>query len=269
MANSYATIAARGKRCDPLPLLKLLDRNGKAIAVPAAPRCKQVIPPDVADAAADAARCPVGDPALSRCSIKNGATITRVGNATTRQIAGKSGTTDDNNAAWFVGFTPNMAGAAFLANPDHPIDTVPNTKIPATVFIGTMEAALKALPVKKFVRPTSFRAWGIRVDVPDVDGFGVGRATSRLTSAGFKVRVSQERVGSKYSAGLVAKTDPGGGESASKGGIITIFLSNGKPDPKPSASPSKTGFPFPDPTQPRRPRRGGGVLPPIILPPPP
>jgi membrane peptidoglycan carboxypeptidase len=264
MANSYATIAARGKRCDPLPLLKLLDRNGKPIAPAAAPRCKQVIPPDVADAAADAARCPVGDPAMSRCSIKNGATVTRVGGATNRQIAGKSGTTDENNAAWFVGFTPNMAGAAFLANPDHPIDTVPNTKIPATVFIGTMKTALASIPAKKFVRPTSLRAWGIRVNVPDVDGFSVGRATSRLTNAGFKVRVSQERIGSKYSAGLVAKTDPGGGESASKGGIITIFLSNGKqPDPKTSASPGKPPFPFPFPTQTRRPRRGGGVLPPV------
>jgi len=260
MANAYATVAARGKRCSPLPLSKLLDRNGKPIPAPANPRCSQVIPPDVADAATDAARCPVGDQALSACSIKNGVTARSVGNVTARQIAGKTGTTDDNNAGWFIGFTPNIAGAAFIANPDHPIETVPNSKIPIDVFKATMSVALAGLPAKNFVKPTSLRAYGIRVQVPDVDGFSVGRATARLTSAGFKVRVSQDRIGSRYSAGLVARTDPGGGESASKGGIITIFVSNGKApaEPKPTLSPrpgNPPPVPWPFPT--RKPRDSG------------
>jgi membrane peptidoglycan carboxypeptidase len=269
MANAYATVAARGKRCTPTPLSKLLDRAGKPIPAPVQPRCTQAIPADIADAATDAARCPVGEPATSACSLRSGVTARSVGAFTNRPIAGKTGTTDDNNAAWFVGFTPNLAAAAFVANPDRPSESVPNTKIPIDVFKATMGAALKLAPAKDFVKPTSLRAWGIRVRVPDVDGNSVSRATSRLTSVGFKVRVSQERVPSRYSEGLVARTDPGGGESASKGGIITIFVSNGKKpaDPKPSATPKPGGtLPFPLPT--RRPR-GATETPTIILPPPP
>jgi len=259
MATAYATIAARGNRCDPLPILKLLDRNGKNIPAPAKPRCRQVIPPDVADAAADAARCPVGDPAMGRCSNKNGVTGRSVGNAIDRPLAGKSGTTDDNNAAWFVAFTPNAAGASFLANPDHPLETVPSSRIANRTLAETMKAALVGLPVKQFVKPTTLRAYGIRVYVPDVDGYSVGRATSRLTAAGFKVRVSPDRIPSKHREGLVARTDPGGGDYASKGGIITIFLSNGKPPkptetPKPGETPGTPRKEPPKPTLPPRPR---------------
>ncbi len=261
MANAYATIAARGKRCDPLPILKLLDRNGKPIPAPAAPRCRQVIPADVADAAADAARCPVGDPAMSRCSIKNGPTARSIGEAIHRPVAGKTGTTDENNAAWFVGFTPNAAAAVFVTNPDSPLETVPNSKMTSRIFNTTMSVALEKLPVKQFVKPTSLRAYGIRVNVPDVDGYSVRRATTRLTSAGFKVRVSPERVPSKHREGTVAHTDPGGGETSSKGGIITIFVSNGKPPaPDPSTSP-KPGQTLP-PGGPTRPPRTKPTKPP-------
>ncbi|SHN48013.1 transglycosylase domain-containing protein [Cryptosporangium aurantiacum] len=160
MATAYATIAARGKRCDPTPLLSLADRNGRQIAF-GNPTCKQVLAPDIADAVADAARCPVGDDAASGCSRRNGVTAGRVGGAFVRPIAGKTGTTDDNKAAWFVGFTPNLAAAVFYSDPDNPnVRPVPNYRVPATVFIKTMQTALSTVAPKGFVAPTSFRKWG-------------------------------------------------------------------------------------------------------------
>ena len=36
-----------------------------------------------------------------------------------RASAGKTGTTDDRYAAWFVGYTPNMAGAVWVGDPAH------------------------------------------------------------------------------------------------------------------------------------------------------
>lgn len=33
--------------------------------------------------------------------------------------AGKTGTTDERFAAWFVGYTPNMAGAVWVGDPAH------------------------------------------------------------------------------------------------------------------------------------------------------
>ena len=41
-----------------------------------------------------------------------------------RPVAGKTGTTDDTRAAWFVGFTPQLAAASFIADPDNPFHAV-------------------------------------------------------------------------------------------------------------------------------------------------
>ncbi|HEV2087468.1 MAG TPA: transglycosylase domain-containing protein, partial [Cryptosporangiaceae bacterium] len=60
MANAYATVAARGKACTPLPVESIVDQHGTPHPA-AKPSCRQAIPVHVADAAADAARCPVGN----------------------------------------------------------------------------------------------------------------------------------------------------------------------------------------------------------------
>ena len=44
---------------------------------------------------------------------------------TGRPVAGKTGTTDDNRAVWFVGMTPTLTAAGFIADPDNPFHTVP------------------------------------------------------------------------------------------------------------------------------------------------
>jgi membrane peptidoglycan carboxypeptidase len=41
-----------------------------------------------------------------------------------RPVAGKTGTTDDNRAVWFIGITPGLTAAGFIADPDNPFHTV-------------------------------------------------------------------------------------------------------------------------------------------------
>ncbi len=270
MANAYATVAARGKRCKALPVREIVGQDGKPIAA-AKPRCEQAMPPAIADAAADAARCPVGDSSMvgAPCTHPGGGrTASRVSGGIDRPVAGKTGTTDDNNAAWFVGFTPNLAAAAFLVNPDSPQETVPNTRLPIDIAIPAMDGALNFLARKNFVAPISLYAYGIRATVPHVDGDSVSSATATLKAAGFDVRVDGKRVDSTFPAGTVASTDPGGGDSTSKGSLVTIFVSTGKP-PKPSASPSTPGGPRPPGNPPppgTRPGPGPIVPPPIPAP---
>jgi membrane peptidoglycan carboxypeptidase len=167
MANAYATVAARGKKCIPTPIFSLTDRNGKPHPATQT-SCKQVIPVEVADAAADAAHCPVGDPAAGKCTGGNGATAASVGRTIDRPVSGKTGTTDANRAAWFVGFTPNLAGASFYVDPDAPnTSSVPNSKVPIEVWKATMAASLKLLPVAKFVPPTTkFKGTATKTSVP-------------------------------------------------------------------------------------------------------
>ena len=39
-------------------------------------------------------------------------------------MAGKTGTTDGNRTAWFVGITPELSVASFIADPDNPFNAV-------------------------------------------------------------------------------------------------------------------------------------------------
>src|SRR5205814_6871108 len=73
MADAYATIAADGRYCEPLPVRSITRSDGQPVLGPngqpvAAPRCSQVVSRDVARAAVDAARCPTGYGATGRAA---------------------------------------------------------------------------------------------------------------------------------------------------------------------------------------------------------
>ncbi len=121
MANAYATVAAQGKYCAPLPVLSITDVAGKPVKV--GPTCHQAVRQSVARAATDVARCPVNNkPFYGSCG--GWSTAPQVGGIVGRPVAGKTGTTDNTRAAWFVGFTPQLAAASFFADPDNPFHAV-------------------------------------------------------------------------------------------------------------------------------------------------
>lgn len=231
MANAYATVAARGKYCRPLPVQSVTDRAG-ALVPSVGPACKQAFSPQVADAASDAARCPVGDSSMAGISCAHpggGVTAASVGRAIDRPIAGKTGTTDENNAGWFIGYTPNLAAASFIANPDKYHDTVPDSHLPVQIVRNTFETALRGLPVMNFVKATNNLAYGTMISVPDVAGDTPDGAIGRLRAAGFAVQVNATPENSNQPAGRVSRTEPPAHSATSKGSTIRIDLSNGQP----------------------------------------
>lgn len=122
LAEAYATVAAGGTYCKPLPVDSITDARGHTIDV--SPRCSQVLPPDVARAAVDAARCPVGQQsAYHKC---DGGTAQQVAAmfGGGRQVAGKTGSTENNTTETFVGFTTTMVAAGTAADPSDPQDHV-------------------------------------------------------------------------------------------------------------------------------------------------
>jgi membrane peptidoglycan carboxypeptidase len=240
MAEAYATLAADGKYCKPLPVSKIYNHDGKPIDG-AEPQCKQAVTPDMARAATDAARCPVGDPAQGGdCDSAGGATATSVGRNVNQPVAGKTGTTENNHSAWFVGYTRKLAGAMFMADPDYSDHTVYDTSKPSYSFGEILHSYLGNQHMANFAPPSSALSKGDMVDIPPVVCKSVGEATSTLEDAGFKVREYPDHVPANCPAGTVAYTKPTG--RAPKGGLLTIFISNGQaPAPDPSKSPKPPG----------------------------
>ncbi|MET9613152.1 transglycosylase domain-containing protein [Kitasatospora indigofera] len=105
MANVYATFAARGVYCTPLSINKITRVDGRDVPVPPA-SCNQVISQLTAD---------------TLTTVLNGVTEkgtgADLGLSDRRQIAGKTGTSDQKKAAWFDGYTPQLATAVWLGGP--------------------------------------------------------------------------------------------------------------------------------------------------------
>ena len=73
------------------------------------PDCRQVLDTDVARAATDAARCPVGDQSMyGRC---DGGTAEKLRAGLGRPVAGKTGSSERNETETVVAFTPQLAVA--------------------------------------------------------------------------------------------------------------------------------------------------------------
>jgi membrane peptidoglycan carboxypeptidase len=160
LANAYATVAANGVYCQPLPVLSITGPDGKPVSA-AAPKCRQVLDPDVTAAATDAARCPVGRAsAYNKC---DGGTAENVsGIMGGRPVAGKTGSSEYNSTETFVGFTPQIAAAGIAVNVDNPNDQV-GSGISSAVndaVAQTMAAALRGQPVQGFRSPSRARALG-------------------------------------------------------------------------------------------------------------
>jgi membrane peptidoglycan carboxypeptidase len=121
LASAYATVAAEGKYCAPVPVSTITDSSGQKQAVAAS--CKQVISTDVARAATDAARCPVGEQStFDKCDGGTAQQVAGIFNG--RPVAGKTGSTENNTTETFVGFTRTYAAAGIANDPADPNDHV-------------------------------------------------------------------------------------------------------------------------------------------------
>ncbi len=159
LASAYATVAAEGKYCAPQPVESITGSDGKRVAVPSS--CKQVLDPEVARAATDAARCPVGQ--QSTYNTCNGGTANQVASIFGGlDVAGKTGSTNDNRTETFVGFTPTMAAAGIANDPANPSDLV-GSAVEARVVTAvakTLRAAVGNDGYEGFTPPSTEAAYG-------------------------------------------------------------------------------------------------------------
>jgi membrane peptidoglycan carboxypeptidase len=159
LASAYATVAAEGTYCKPLPVQSLKDADGRPVTV--ATDCKQVLPPDVARAAADAARCPVGEQTTyGKC---DGGTATQVaGIMGGRPVAGKTGSTENNMTETFVGFTRTYAAAGIANDPVNPSDHVGSSVegLVVNAVAHTLHTAVGDSDYPDFTPPSPALAFG-------------------------------------------------------------------------------------------------------------
>jgi membrane peptidoglycan carboxypeptidase len=150
LADAYATVAASGTQCDPDPVTKVLDQNGQPLkddtgkVIETGEHCtKNAIPAGVANTLANMLVGVVSPAGTGRRAMIPGHTI-----------AGKTGTTQDNKTAAFVGITPNYAVSVLYFDPKGKIYVGGvGGGIPASMFHDAMAPVLANQPDKAFAAP--------------------------------------------------------------------------------------------------------------------
>jgi membrane peptidoglycan carboxypeptidase len=238
MAGAYATFAARGLYCPPNPVLEVRDAAGNQIGLPAAP-CTQALEREVADTVNQVLRGVIDGPSRGRTG--KGASIGR-------PAAGKTGSTNGSKAAWFVGYTPQLATSVWVGKPV-PVDLkririggryypqVYGGTLPASIWQRAMREAVRGTRAENFARPTSRDS---RVPVPEVRGLPEADAIAALREAGFDVRSGGSLPTQGLPAGAASYTSPSAGSPLDPGETLTLYLSNGKePVAEPEAPPAE------------------------------
>jgi membrane peptidoglycan carboxypeptidase len=141
MAEAYATFAARGIHCSPIIIDTITGPDGKELPAPSA-NCERVIPEDVADGV---------NKVLSY--VMTDGTGRKTATSDRRPQAGKTGTISSNEAVWFAGYTPEVAGVSMIS--------IDNQKDPFIKSKASRRAGdFLRTGVKKFRVPST----GVRLD---------------------------------------------------------------------------------------------------------
>ena len=149
MANGYAVFANGGYRVQPHLISKITDSNGKLIEEMQYPRARK-----------DAERVIDGRNAFIMTSMMQDVilkgTATRAKSLGRQDLAGKTGTTNNQFDAWFAGFNPKQVAITWIGY-DQPRSLGKDEtggKAALPIWIRYMETALKAVPDQPYKAPT-------------------------------------------------------------------------------------------------------------------
>ena len=140
MASAYGVLATNGLYNKPIALLKIVDRDGKVL-YQAKPQSKRVV---------DAASAYLTTNMLEDVLVSG----TGGGMGIGRPAAGKTGTTDTNIDAWFVGYTPDLSTAVWVGDDNNkPMQRMYGSGAPLSIWHEFMINALASTPRTGFSNP--------------------------------------------------------------------------------------------------------------------
>ncbi|GAA1396163.1 transglycosylase domain-containing protein [Kitasatospora putterlickiae] len=158
MAGVYAAFAAGGRFCAPVAINRITTIDGRDVPAPPA-RCETAFSESTAR---------VLNTILNGVT-ESGGTGAALHLEGDRQIAGKTGTSDKKKAAWFSGYTPQLATAVWLGGPNGGVemrDITINGKRHAEVFGATGPGPIWRDAMNQALRGTPKQSLPM-ADIPD------------------------------------------------------------------------------------------------------
>uniref|UniRef100_UPI0040255BB0 transglycosylase domain-containing protein n=1 Tax=Megasphaera micronuciformis TaxID=187326 RepID=UPI0040255BB0 len=143
MAAAYGAFANKGVYIKPIAIVKILDRNGNVLE----------------DNSSDVQKTQVMSEktAYEMTSMLEGVITRGTGTAASigRPAAGKTGTTDDNHDAWFIGYTPDIVTAVWVGDDtgSQSLGEIYGGTVPAQIWHDYMASAVSGTSADDFDVP--------------------------------------------------------------------------------------------------------------------
>ncbi len=237
MVTAYSMIVNGGKKVEPSVIDRIQDRHGKGLYVhdkrpcygcgPLIPWAQSKSVPQIPDT-----RENVIDPryAYQMTSIMEGVIQRGTGvglKSLKRPIAGKTGTTNEEKDAWFIGFTPDLVVGVYIGFDDPKPMGKGETggRLAVPVFKQFMKEALKDVPATPFRQP-----YGIRlVQVDANDGTRAMPGDTKVIWEAFTAGTEPSANPVMFDDGLSPILDYGNdqGSSGSSSGSSSVTLGTG------------------------------------------
>ncbi|GGC01043.1 hypothetical protein GCM10010972_12280 [Cellulomonas carbonis] len=226
MATVFNTLAAQGTRHEPF-IVRTVEYLDGGTAYQGGEEGAPVFEPDVM---ADTTY------ALTQVVERGSGERADIG----RPLAGKTGTSNDNKSAWFIGYTPQLTTAVVLFQPsadgtvaeeitpfgDFAQSQITGGSYPAILFQQHMSTIHEGLEVVDFPERADVGEPNKPplIAVPSVVGLSEAEASSTLQAAGFRVDVARG-TSPDVPEGTVISQSPSG--EAERGSTVTITVSEG------------------------------------------
>ena len=170
MSSAFGVFAARGLRAEPTPILKITQRDGSVLEDNTqTDRTTRVLEEPVADNV---------NKVLTGVIEGGTGTAAKIG----RPAAGKTGTSEEYQNAWFVGYTPVLSTAVWMGHKEgnismrgvHGVGTVTGGSWPARMWHDFMAEAMKGIPPTEFTQPAPIESLAERAKREERGGFDLG-----------------------------------------------------------------------------------------------
>lgn len=136
ITGAYAHLAAEGMSVKPYGIVKIATTEGKVLYNRGDAGRTMAVSSDVVHMMNFMLRGAVQSGTATRAALPG------------RDVAGKTGTSQDFKDAWFVGFTPQLVTGVWVGNDDNtPMKKVTGGNVPAMIWHDYMAQALKGQPV--------------------------------------------------------------------------------------------------------------------------
>ncbi|MDR1428111.1 MAG: PASTA domain-containing protein, partial [Bifidobacteriaceae bacterium] len=243
MAAAYATFAADGIYCKPIAITEVRDASGKELPIPEAD-CKRAMKAEIAAGVSLALEAVMKSGTGTNRKIPDG-----------RPQAGKTGTTDDNVAVWFCGYTPQVATAVWAGYPteskrlvnmmigDEFYTHAYGGLLPGKAWQKFMTAYLENKEPLPFPEVTQQTQLGTQYPVPSVVGLTLQAANAKAYSEGFTVTEGSREYSETVPEGEILYQNPGGGTNVyMSSSNITVVISSGPEPIRESDNPLEEDF---------------------------